>query len=67
MNEIKWKEVAEKWVNDSEDTNDYCERSLMVAALNAIENNDLIEAKRRLLQLLPSGSQLVDVPNGRVE
>jgi len=43
-----------------------CERSLIVAALNALETSDTTEAKRRLLQLFSDKSQFIDAPEGRI-
>ena len=52
-----------EWINGSEDTNEYCERSIIVAALKAAEEGNYDEAARRLRQIIPSGySRFVDPP-----
>ncbi len=57
-----WSESAESWIKDAYDTNEYCERNLVVAALIALEEDDPAEAKRRLLQLVSNTTSLIDVP-----
>ena len=58
-----WSQDAKEWIDSSQDTNEYCERNLVIAAMSALEENNSDEAKRRLLQVFSSVSELVDVPD----
>lgn len=53
-----------EFIDQSQDTNDYCYRSLLCAALVALEEDtpNVIEAKRRLHQCVDRGSSFVDPP-----
>jgi hypothetical protein len=61
---VEWEYRAKEWIDDSKDTNEYCERNLIIAALYALEKTppNVTEAKRRLCQLFEDESGLVDVP-----
>ena len=63
MDEYKWSKDAEQWLDHCEDTNEYCERNLIIGALIALEKDDTAEAKRRLLQVFSDESGLVDIPD----
>lgn len=58
-----WTKDANEWLSYCQDTNEYCERNLVIAALIALEEDNPQEAKRRLLQIFSGGIQLVDVPD----
>ena len=44
---------AGEWIMNSEDTNQYCERSFTVAALQLLEENKIDEAIKALRQAIP--------------
>jgi len=54
ITESERKEVMD-WINESEDTNYYCERSLIFDAFLSLNKDipDIENAKRRLRELLP--------------
>ena len=58
----EWSEDANEWVKSSQDTNEFCERNLVIAAMIALEEGNVEEAKRRLLQMFTNSSALIDVP-----
>jgi len=66
MNDDEMKAALE-WIYDSEDQNDYCERSILVAALKSLElpEPDVKEGIRRLRQLIDLGHSymFVDPPD----
>lgn len=57
----EWHDDAREWIKSAQDTNEYCERNLVIAALLSLEEGRVEEAKARLLQIF-SGSELVRVP-----
>jgi hypothetical protein len=54
MTEEELKYLVEEWIIKSDNTNDYCERSIIVEALKAAEEGDAVEAARWLRQVVPS-------------
>lgn len=54
-----------EYIESSQDTNDYCERTIICEALLCLERDppDILEAKRRLHQVIDSGSGFVDRPS----
>lgn len=63
MTDEELQSLIENWIKESEDTNEYCERSLIVDALRHAEAGNSAEAARRLRQVIPCGkSQFVDRP-----
>ena len=64
MREEDKKEVLE-WIKESEDTNQYCTRSLMLDAYLSLDKEipDVEKAKQRLLEIFPIGGyKLVNPP-----
>jgi DNA repair ATPase RecN len=49
--------IALEWVKESENTNEYCERNLLIDALRQLEFDppDINKAQQRLRELIPLG------------
>ena len=66
MTEEELKYFIDTWIVQSEDTNDYCTRSLIVEALKAAEEGDAKEAALILRQVVPPSlgisARVVDRP-----
>ncbi len=56
--------LKKEWIDEADNTNEFCERSLIVSALQAVEEGNSKEAARRLRQIMPfGGSRFVDPPD----
>jgi len=57
------------WVRSSKDTNEFCERNLIVDAVHALDENppDVGRAQSRLLQVIIGESQFVNPPEFAIE
>jgi hypothetical protein len=63
--DTKIEKDIEEYLKSAQDTNEVCERSLIVDAFIQLSSEvpNIKEAKRRLMQLISQGSGFVDPPS----